>query len=131
MLTKNKEVSIILPEAHDPAEMQQLLDKLCSPKPEGKHCQRNTNRGLSGSHANLDQISSSESSKSQLNTSILTKFKLKNHDQTSASKSRLSFKFKILTKPCTQSLNKNLAVWPNFSFQSCTKHVSQHQHQQQ
>ena len=30
-------------------------------------------------------------------------------------------KTKILTKPCAQSLNKNSTLWPNFSFQFCTK----------
>ena len=28
---------------------------------------------------------------------------------------RLNFNFKILTKPCAQSLNKSLALWPNLS----------------
>ena len=39
----------------------------------------------------------------------------------SSFKSCLNFKFKILTKPCAQSLNKRLAFWPNLSFQICNK----------
>ena len=38
---------------------------------------------------------------------------------TPASKSCLNFNFKILTKPCTQSLNKSLALWPKLSSQIC------------
>ena len=48
-----------------------------------------------------------------------TKHRQQNTDQTSASKSRLNFK--ILTKSYAQSLNKDLTLWPNFSFQICTK----------
>ena len=39
----------------------------------------------------------------------------------SSFKSCLNFNFKILTKPCAQSLNKRLAFWPNLSFQICNK----------
>ena len=42
-------------------------------------------------------------------------------EQKSILKSRLNFKFKILTKPCAQSLNKSLAFWPNLSFKICNK----------
>ena len=45
----------------------------------------------------------------------------RNTDQTSAQKSCLNFNFKILTKPCAQSLNKGLALWQNLSFQICNK----------
>ena len=57
-----------------------------------------------------------------LSFKILTTIQLHNLNQTSAKywsnisfKSRLSFNFKILTKPCAQSLNKSLALWPNLS----------------
>ena len=46
-------------------------------------------------------------------------------DQTSASKSHLNFNFKLLTKPCAESLNKSLALWPNLSFQICNKSAIQ------
>ena len=36
-------------------------------------------------------------------------------------KSCLNFNFKVLTKPCAQSLNKSLALWPNLSSQICNK----------
>ena len=36
-------------------------------------------------------------------------------------KSCLNFNFKILTKPCGQSLNKSLTLWPNLRFQICNK----------
>ena len=39
----------------------------------------------------------------------------------SSFKSCLNFKFKILTKPCAQSLNKSLTLWPNLRFQICNK----------
>ena len=92
---------------------------------------------------NLDQASSS---KSQPNISIWlnlfifkiltkpsfrisTKIQLHYLYKTSAAKywpnssfkSCLNFNFKILTKPCAQSLNKSLALWPNLSFQICNK----------
>ena len=41
---------------------------------------------------------------------ILTKNQLQNLDQT--------------LKPCAQSMNKNLTLWPNFTFQICTKLLS-------
>ena len=41
-----------------------------------------------------------------------TKHQQQNTEQTSASKSRLNFNFKILTKPCAQRLIKNLTLWP-------------------
>ena len=50
-----------------------------------------------------------------------TKHQQQNTDQTSASKSRLNFNFKILTKPCAQSLNKSLTLWPNLRFHICNK----------
>ena len=60
---------------------------------------------------------------------ISTKIQLHNFYKTSAEKnwpnsifkSCLNFNFKILTKPCAQSLNKSLAFWPNLSFQICNK----------
>ena len=58
-----------------------------------------------------------------------SKHQRQNADQTSASKSRLNFNFKILIKPCAQSLNKSLALWPNLSFQICNK-LMPTQHQQ-
>ena len=39
----------------------------------------------------------------------------------SSFKSCLSLNFKILTKPCAQSLNKSLAFLPNLSFEICNK----------
>ena len=83
---------------------------------------------------NLDQTSSFQL---KLKFKILTKpsfrisniIQLHNHYKTSASKycpnpnfkSCLNFNFKILTKPCAQTLNKSLALWPNLSFQICNK----------
>ena len=60
---------------------------------------------------------------------ISTKIQLHNLHKTSATKYRpnssfkfcLNFNFKILTKPCAQSLNKSLAFWPNLSFEICNK----------
>ena len=98
-------------------------------------------------HTNLDQISSSESrtkhqlqnfkqtSASRLNlkfkilSRISTKIQLHNLYKTSATKYRpnssfkfcLNFNFKILTKPCAQSLNKSLALWTILSYQICNK----------
>ena len=46
---------------------------------------------------------------------ILTKIQLRNLNQTSVAN------FRILTKPCDQSLNKSLALCPNLSFQICNK----------
>ena len=46
------------------------------------------------------------------------KFKIyqqQNTNQTPSSKCSLNFNFKILTKPCAQSLNKSLALWLNLS----------------
>ena len=39
----------------------------------------------------------------------------------SSFKSCLNFNFKILIKPCAQSLDKNLILWLNFSFPICTE----------
>ena len=60
---------------------------------------------------------------------ISTKIQLHYHFKTSAAKywtnscfkSCLNFNFKILTKPCGQSLNKSLTLWPNLRFQICNK----------
>ena len=62
-------------------------------------------------------------------TRILTKIKLHNLYKTSATKYQpnssfkfcLNFNFKILTKPCAQSLNKSLALWTILSSQICNK----------
>ena len=83
---------------------------------------------------NLDQISASGPKlKFKILTKpsfiISTKIQLHNHCMASAAKycpnssfkSRLYFNFKILTKPCTRSLNKSLALWPNISFHICNK----------
>ena len=51
----------------------------------------------------------------RLNIITSTKHRQQNTDQTSVSKSRRSFNFKILTKLCAQNLNKSLALWPNLS----------------
>ena len=56
---------------------------------------------------------------SRFNFVTSTKHQQQNTDQTSASKSRLHFNIKILTKPCAKSRNKRLAFWPNLSFQIC------------
>ena len=59
---------------------------------------------------------------------ILTKIQLRNLNQTSAAN------FRILTKPCAQSLKKSLALCPNLSFKSATnlcQHDLHYQHQQQ
>ena len=61
----------------------------------------------------------------KLSFMILTKIQLchlnqnqqQNTDQSSASKSCLIYNFKLLTKPCAESLNKSLAFRPNLSFQ--------------
>ena len=55
----------------------------------------------------------------RLNFVTSTKHQQQNTEQTSASKSRLNFNFKILTKPCAQNLNKSLELWSNLSFQIC------------
>ena len=60
---------------------------------------------------------------------ISTKIQLHNLYKTSATKYRpnssfkfcLNFNFKILTKPCAQSLNKSLALWTILSYQICNK----------
>ena len=52
---------------------------------------------------------------------ILTKIQVHNLYKTSAAKYWPNFSFKILTKPCAQSLNKRKALWPNLSFQICNK----------
>ena len=44
--------------------------------------------------------------------------------QNSSFKSCLSFNFKILTKPCVQSLNKSLALSTSLSSQICNKSVA-------
>ena len=81
----------------------------------------------------LQNLNQTSTSRLNLNFKILTKpsltfnfitstcYQQQNTDQTSASKSCLNFNFKILTKPCAQSLNKIFALWPNSSFQICTK----------
>ena len=46
---------------------------------------------------------------------IFKKIQLRNLNQTSAAN------FRILTKPCAQSLNKSLALCPNLSFHICNK----------
>ena len=56
-----------------------------------------------------------------MNFIATTKHQQQNNDQTSASKSYLKINFKILTKPCAQSLNKNLTLLPNLTFRICTK----------
>ena len=76
-----------------------------------------------------------QTSASQLNlkftilSRISTKIQLHNLYKTSATKYRpnssfkfcLNFNFKILTKPCAQSLNKSLALWTILSSQICNK----------
>ena len=52
----------------------------------------------------------------RLNVVTSTKHQQQNTEQTSASKSRLIFNFKILTKPCAQSLNESF-----LSFKICNK----------
>jgi len=60
---------------------------------------------------------------------ISTKIQLHNLYKTSATKYRpnssfkfcLNFNFKILTKPCAQSLNKSLVLWTILSYQICNK----------
>jgi len=60
---------------------------------------------------------------------ISTKIQLHNLYKTSATKYWpnssfkfcLNFNFKILTKPCAQSLNKSLALWTILSYQICNK----------
>ena len=60
---------------------------------------------------------------------ISTKIQLHNLYKTSATKYRpnssfkfcLNFNFKILTRPCAQSLNKSLALWTILSSQICNK----------
>ena len=54
----------------------------------------------------------------RLNFITTTILQQQNADQTSVSKSRLTFN---LTEPCAESLNKSLALWPNLSFQICNK----------
>ena len=81
---------------------------------------------------NLDQISAP-----QLNLKfkilkkpsfkILNKIRLHNIYKTSAAKYwpntrlKILLELKILTKPCVQSLNKSLALWPNIGIQICIK----------
>ena len=69
---------------------------------------------------NLDQTSAS---RLNLEFKILTKPKhqQQNTDQTPASNLAWTSTFKFLTEPCTQSLNKSSAFWPNLSFQICNK----------
>ena len=69
-----------------------------------------------------------------MSSKILTKLPLQHLNWTSTSKSWLNFNFKILTKPCAQSLNRSLALWPSSAFKSatnCCQHDPHHQHQQQ
>ena len=110
-----------------------------------KHCQRHNEREgkvllpkqlLITKHQYFDYKFKNQTSKSWLNLASVsrqrlniitsTKHRQQNTDQTSVAKSRRSFNFKILTKLCAQSLNKNLTLWPNFSFQICTKLSSTH-----
>ena len=79
---------------------------------------------------NFNQTSASRLNlKFTISSRISTKIQLHNLYKTSATKywpnssfkSCLNFNFKILTKPCAQSLNKSLAFWPNLSFQICNK----------
>ena len=65
-------------------------------------------------------------SRQRLDIITTTKHRQQNTDQTSVSKSRRSFNLKILTKLCAQNQTKNLTLWPNFSFQICTKLSSTH-----
>ena len=106
---------------------------------------------ITSSKTNLDQISSSESrpsinikastkhkplhknqtSKSWPNLAsecrprlifmTSTKHQQQNTNTNSAWKSRLNFKFEILTDPCAQSLKKIKFYDQNFSFQICNK----------
>ena len=60
---------------------------------------------------------------------ISTKLQLHYFFKTSAAKywtnscfkSCLNFNFKIMTRPCAQSLNKSLILWPNLRFHICNK----------
>ena len=107
------------------------------PGPHKKHCQRVefivlTQILIKFQFQNLNQTSASRFKLKILTKPsfrILTKIQLQNLNQTSAAKWRpnfsfkicLNFNLKILTKPCVQSLNKRLVLWPNLSFQICNK----------
>ena len=62
---------------------------------------------------NLDQIST------EIQFRNLYKTSAEKNCSNSRFKSRLNFK--ILTKPCAQSMNKSLTVLPNLSFEICNK----------
>ena len=87
----------------------------------------------------LQNINQTSAFRQNLNLKILTKpsfrisikNKLHSHKQASAAKKWPNFSFKILPedqiqninqtlKPCPQSLNKYLTLWPNFTFQICS-----------
>ena len=79
---------------------------------------------------NFNQTSASRLNlKFKILSRISTKIQLHNLYKTSATKYRpnssfkicLNFNFKILTKPCAQSLNKSLALWTILSSQICNK----------
>ena len=59
------------------------------------------------------------STKHQLKIQNLGQTQLQNLDQDL--KSYLKIKYNIMTKPCAQSLNKNLTSLPNLTFRICTK----------
>ena len=65
---------------------------------------------------------------------FLTSPQQQNTIPNSVSKSRLNFKFEILTDPCAQSLKKSNFMTKTSASKSatnCRQHVSKHQHQQQ
>ena len=92
--------------------------------------------GISTKHQ-LQNLNQTSASRLNLKFKILSKpsfrisTKIQIHDlyKTSATKywpnssfrSCLNFNFKILTKPCAQSLNKSLALWTILSSQICNK----------
>ena len=99
-------------------------------------------RGLSSAYeSNLVKSYHKFKDKSRSNVRIFTRHQLQHFNQTSAScrnlkfkiyqqqntnqtpssKCSLNFNFKILTKPCAQSMNKSLAFLPNLSFEICNK----------
>ena len=79
-----------------------------------KHKLQNLNQ-TSASRLKLELKSWSNLASEYFNFVTSTKHQQQNTDQNSAPKSRLNFNFKILTKPCAQSLNKSLALWPTLS----------------
>ena len=82
---------------------------------------------ISTKHQLQPNISLSLKLKLQNLDQISTKIQFHNLYKTSAEKncSNSRFKsclnFKILTKPCAQSMNKSLTVLPNLSFEICNK----------